>query len=37
MAAPSIPIVRDQWYVAAYAGEVTRAVRARNARVTSPA
>ena len=29
MAAPSIPIVRDQWYVAAYADEVTRTFLAR--------
>ena len=29
MAAPSIPIVRDQWYVAAYASEVSRAFLAR--------
>ena len=29
MAAPSIPIVRDQWYVAAYASEVTRTFLAR--------
>ena len=29
MAAPSIPIVRDQWYVAAYGSEVTREFLAR--------
>ena len=29
MAAPSIPIVRDQWYVAAYGSEVTRTFLAR--------
>jgi vanillate O-demethylase monooxygenase subunit len=29
VAAPSIPIVRDQWYVAAYADEVTRTFLAR--------